>query len=685
MKAHDAMPDRLAPSDRPQPPFVAAAGTPSMSGLMTLAVAVVVVATLYIAQDVLIPIMLAILLSFVLAPVVDVLRWMRLPKSLSVLFAVLLALAVAGSIATLIGTQVMNVATELPRYADALKTKVSTVQGMTTGQIGGLIDRLGGGIKDAADDASNAAQQGTQKAPEAPPEPGAAAGQPPGPIAVEVHEPPPNPLELAERILEPVLAPLEMIIIVFVVAVFILVQRRDLRDRMIRLFGSSDLHRTTVAMNDAARRLSRYFLTQLAVNTAFGCIISVGLYFIGVPSPLLWGLLAGLLRFVPYVGAVIGAVIPLALAAAVDPGWSSFGWTLALFLVTEPIIGHGIEPVLYGHSTGLSPFAVIIAAVFWTWLWGPIGLILSTPLTLCLVVLGRHVERLEFIDVLLGDERALTPVESFYQRMLSGEADDAHDQAEEILKEKSLATYYDEVALRGLQLAANDALRGVLEPGQTQRIKETIIDLVEDLADHDDLEPEAAVKARAKAKAEAEDADEAEAEPAQEEPAFGPEFRVPAFRSRVPVLCIAGRGQLDEGVATILAQLLEKHDLGARVVPHESVSRARIDTLDLEGVGMVCISYLELSGAPSHLRYMLRRLRQRLPKGTPILCGLWPAEDAFLRDERGRGALGADHYTSSLREAVALCLQEAAGEEAPMAMRQPPASPAAAPVPAPAA
>ena len=256
-----------------------------------------------------------------------------------------------------------------------------------------------------------------------------------------------------------------------IVSIFILLQREDLRDRMIRLFGSSDLHRTTVAMNDAARRLSRYLLTQLAVNAAFGVIIGTGLAFIGIPSPVMWGVLGALLRFVPYIGAPLSAVMPLTLAAAVDPGWSTLLWTAALYLVVEPIMGQVVEPLVYGHSTGLSPFAVVVAATFWTWLWGPIGLILSTPLTLCLVVLGRHVARLEFLDVLLGDRPALTPVESFYQRMLAGDPDEVHDHAEVLLKQLSLASYYDDVALEGLRLAVIDAERGVLTPGHLERIK----------------------------------------------------------------------------------------------------------------------------------------------------------------------------------------------------------------------
>ena len=254
-------------------------------------------------------------------------------------------------------------------------------------------------------------------------------------MAVEVRQPDQTAIELAQRIVTPVVEPLSTTAIVLIVSIFILLQREDLRDRMIRLFGASDLHRTTIAMNDAARRLSRYLLTQLAVNAAFGVIIATGLAFIGIPSPVMWGVLGALLRFVPYIGAPLSAVMPLALAAAVDPGWSMLLWTASLYLVVEPVMGQLVEPLVYGHSTGLSPFAVVLAATFWTWLWGPIGLILSTPLTLCLVVLGRHVARLEFLDVLLGDRPALTPVESFYQRMLAGDPDEVHDHAEVLLKQ----------------------------------------------------------------------------------------------------------------------------------------------------------------------------------------------------------------------------------------------------------
>jgi hypothetical protein len=254
--------------------------------------------------------------------------------------------------------------------------------------------------------------------------------------------------------------------------------------------GSDDLHRTTIAIDDGGERLSRYFITQLCLNATFGVVIGIGLRAIGVPNPVLFGILSALLRFVPYIGSPLSAVLPMAMAAAVDPGWSMLLWTLGLYVVVEVLTSQVVEPLLYGHNTGLSPFSVIVAAIFWSWVWGPIGLILSTPMTLCLVVLGRHVKRLEFLDVMLGDRPALSSAERFYQRILSGDADEAQDQAERFLKEHSLVDYYDEVAIRGLQLAANDASRGLLNIDQVDRISIAVRELISELDAYDDDTPQ---------------------------------------------------------------------------------------------------------------------------------------------------------------------------------------------------
>ncbi len=611
---------------------VAASEVPGLHGLLFVAVAVVVVAGLYLGRSVLIPITLAMLLSFLLAPMVGLLRRLYCGRVPSVLIAVLLALTVILALGGLIGTQLAALADEVPRYALTIQQKVDTLQQLLASRITQLTASLG--HKPAASDVTPKTRPGAA---------GKAAGEAQKPLEVELHQPDMTAIELAQRIVTPVVEPLSTTAIVLIVSIFILLQREDLRDRMIRLFGTADLHRTTLAMNDAAWRLSRYLLTQLAVNASFGVIIAVGLGFIGIPSPPMWGILGALLRFVPYVGAPLSGLIPLALAAAIEPGWSLLLWTASLYAVVEITLGQVVEPLLYGRSTGLSPFAVVVAATFWTWLWGPIGLILSTPLTLCLMVLGRHVARLEFLEVLLGDRPALTPVQSFYQRMLAGDPDEVRDQAEILLKDQSLAAYYDEVVLNGLRLAVIDAERGVLTPVQLARIKVSIHSLIEDLTDQEDDQPTVTDAAEA-----------TRVPPVADDPAA--DRRTPDV-APVRVLCIAGRGPLDEEASTMLAQLLEGQGVASRVVPHLATARGTIGTLEVSAVAMVCVSYVAMSGNPSHLRYLIRRLRARLPRHVPVLVGFWPEEEAILHDDRVRAAVGANYYTSSLQEAVTQCLE----------------------------
>ena len=567
---------------------------PTQKSMMTLAVAVVVIAGLYFTREVMIPITLAVLLSFVLAPLVGRLRRFGLWRVPSVLLAVVLALGIIVSLGGVIGLQVAQLANQLPTYSYTVQKKIDAVRKYTDERVASLAGALGRN------------QPAPQERPQQNADPNAVK-----PTPVEVHQPESTPFELLERFLMPVVAPLGSLGIVLVVAVFILMQMEDLRDRLIRLFGSSDLHRTTAALDDAAARLSRYFLTQLAINTSFGAVIGIALYFVGVPSPILFGIIAALFRFVPYVGAIGSAALPLALAAAVDPGWTMVVETAAIFAVVELLVGQVVEPLVYGHSTGLSPVSVVVAAVFWAWLWGPVGLILSMPLTLCLVVLGRHVKHLQFIDVLLGDKPALTPAESFYQRMLAGDADEALDQAETLLKERRLLAYYDEVALPGLGMAANDSVRGVLTAEQLEHIREATTGVIMDLAGHE----------------------------------------TPAAARPGSVLCVAARGPLDESACAMLAQALAQRGLQSRVVAQAGVSRAGIEQLDLTGVSEICISYLEAVGSFSSLRYLVRRLRQRAP-GVPILVGLWQAKLQDGDEERLRGVTGADRFVTSLQGAV---------------------------------
>jgi predicted PurR-regulated permease PerM len=646
---------------RPATRIQAPAAAFGIDGLVALGVGVTVVACLYFASAVLIPITLAILLSFLVAPLVDSLARLKLGHVASVFAAVVMSVSVIAMLAAVIATQLTDLAAGMPRYQATIERKMETVHSVTIGKL----DRIAGA-------AGQALQRATVEPPQAAAPRGAVAASgahAPAAVPVEVREPVPTPFELARRVLSPAISPLETAFIVFVVMVVILLQRDDLRDRAIRLFGSRDLHRTTTVMDEAARRLSRYFVSQLGLNAGVGLVIGSGLFLIGVPSPILWGILAALLRLVPYVGIWISATLATALAAAVSPGWAMAIWSLALFVTVELLVGQVVEPLLYGRSTGLSPFSVVVAAIFWSWIWGPIGLILSTPLTLCLLVLGRHVRRLEFLDVLLGDQPALTPVENFYQRALAGDPDEAVEQAEALLRDCSLSSYYDDVAIKGLQLAANDVMRGSVTAPQLARIEATINDLVDGLDGYEDREPVplavednwSAVGPMAPSDMEAQPKLElqrtlAPVGTARTMPDSGAANEPPAAFHAVNsrVLCIPGRGPLDSLATTILLQLLGKHGFAARSLPHEAASRASIDTLDADDVGIVCIFYLQIDGIPSHLRYLVRRIRARLPKAS-IVVGLWAAEDTEKWSADLQSAIGAASYATSLQEVLAAC------------------------------
>jgi hypothetical protein len=328
--------------------------------------------------------------------------------------------------------------------------------------------------------------------------------------------------------------------------------------------------------------------------------------------------------------------------------------TAALFIVMEPLAGHVVEPLVYGHSTGLSPVAVV-AATFWTWLWGPIGLVLATPLTVCLVVLGRHVEQLEFLDVMLGDRPALSPPDIFYQRMLAGDPAEAADVAEEFLKERSLSVYYDEVALAGLRLARADTLRGALDNTRLERMRDTVEELVDELSDHPDQEPQSGRTDDPEAAA-AVEASGAESGTV-DLPILAPENLNARFRSETPVLCIAGQSAVDEAAALMLAQLLTKHGLRARVESAASLSIQAVARIDDTGVAIVCLSYLD-AGSPAHMRYAVRRLRRKMPQAR-VLLGCWVEGMDASAASALREATRADLVATGLCEATALCLNAA--------------------------
>ncbi len=619
---------------------VAAAGVPIPQANVVVT-GLALVAALYFGRAIFVPLALAVLLTFLLAPPVRLLRSWHVGRVFSVVLVVLLAFMVIFGLGAVLGQQVAQLAEKLPQYEITISDKIRSFQGASNS----TLQQASTILKDL--------RQEISKPPDQPPgPPGATAGLSPGrvPIPVEIRQPEPGPLELLQRILDPLLGPLATTGIIIIFVIFILLQREDLRDRVIKLFGSHDLQRTTAAIDDAARRLSRYFLAQTALNAVFGMVVGAGLAVIGVPSPVLWGILAMVLRFVPYVGAIIAAGFPLVLAAAVDPGWTMVLWTLALFLVLEPIVGQVIEPMLYGQSTGISPVAVVIAATFWTWLWGPIGLLLSTPMTVCLGVIGRHVDRLQFLDVLFGDRPPLSPAQSFYQRALADDADEAAAQAEVILTEMSLSRYYDDVVLRGLMLAQRDVRRGFLDDRGLAQIRAAVQEVVDDLDDYDDAEPETGIASPVVEEEEAARTREPEL------PVLSKENLRPGWRGEKPVLCVPGRSPLDVATAIMLVQLLEKHGIGARLVPQETLFSAQWFALDSGEVRFVCLAHLDVASG-ARIRHAVRRLRRRLSQAT-IMAGVWG------HDEQAGGRdlhleLGADLYASSLRRAVSLCVAAA--------------------------
>lgn len=603
----------------------------SSSALPTLAVTVVVVAGLYLGRQVLVPLALATLLSFALAPPVRWLRRWRVPNAAAVIVVVTLAFSTILAFGTIIGWQAADLAQRLPAYQLNIENKIEAIAQSPPG--GHLFERafrmvrnLGQKIQEVEDKASE------ETAP--------VAEEQARPMPVTVQRPSPTSFELIQSILGPLIRPLATAGIVVVFVIFLLLKREDLRDRFIRLLGLRDLPRTSRALGDAAQRVGKYLLMQLVVNTLYGIPIGIGLWFIGIPNPLLWGTLCTLLRFVPYIGPVIAAFFPLALSVAVDPGWTMLLMTGALFIVVELITNNLLEPWLYGASAGLSPIAVIVAAVFWTWLWGPLGLLLSTPLTVCLVVLGRHVPQLAFLNVLLGNDPALSPPERLYQRLLAGDPDDATERAEEYLRDHRLIDFYEEVAIPALSLAERDRARGSLDPERRARVAEGAMTMVEYLEDWEE-----------DGRSEHEQVGSA----ANIDILAAPADTHQGDIETSAILCAGARGDLDDAAAAMLAQLLERRGCKVGLLPFDRLQGATGQADDMQEVKLVALSYMN-ADSMAHARYLVRRLRRRLPRATVVIC-FWTltSEDAERREPQA--ATGADGVATTLADATAIIVK----------------------------
>lgn len=604
----------------------------SASTLTSIVVAAAIVLALYFGREVFVPIALALLLSFMLAPLVRMLQTWYIPRVIAVLGVALFAFATIFGLGAFMVSQVTQLASDLPGYQSTLLDKILSFRGAWVGV--GPLERASDVLRDLSKEID---KPGSNPSDRKITDQGVATR----PIPVEVRQPDPGALQVLVGLITPLIQPLTTTGIVILFVIFILVQQQDLRNRLVRLAGTHDLQRTTAALDDAGQRLSRLFLTQLALNAGFGLFIGIALWLIGVPSAPLWGMLAMIMRFVPYIGAVISAIFPLVLAAAVGPGWTMVLVTAAMFLVAEVIVGHVLEPLVYGHSTGLSPVAVITAATFWTWLWGPIGLILATPLTMCLLVMGRHIDQFKFLEVMFGDKPPLTPPELIYQRMLARDPVEAAEQARVFLKQKPLAVYYDEIVLEGLRLAQVDVQRGVLDTESTERIRDVVAEIVDDLSAHTDTIVQAK-EAEIPLKEQPPLAQLEKAETTAEERSLSTQWV-----SGKPVLCIPGPSLLDEATALMLAHLVEGQGIGARAEQADALSMSRIFSLQTEDVELICLCYVEYA-TPAQIRYAIRRIRRRLP-AAPILVALFGDSNGFQDDDNPNDA---EFVQGSLREAV---------------------------------
>ncbi|MCX8254222.1 putative PurR-regulated permease PerM [Beijerinckiaceae bacterium RH AL1] len=642
--------ERRTPAPPPDPAH-------TLDTLATILITVVTVAVLYLAREILVPIAIAILLSFVLSPLVKALRKLGINKKVAVGLVVLSAFCVAVGLGAVLGKQISDLAAEAPRYQVTVSSKMEGLRDFATrnpiiGKLNDVIASVSHMTPQQGAPQPQAQPQGQDRQAQATRQRGQPSslgeGKPKVPVPVEIVTPPPGVLTILQEYAGTAASPLATAAFVAIFIVFILMQREDLRNRFIRLVSYGDLQRTTLAMSDAADRLSRYLLAQVLLNVSFGIVVGGALAIIGVPSALMWGIIAVLMRFIPYIGAIGAAAGPLIMASVAGAGWSLAIETLILFVTLETIVGQLVEPLVYGSRTGISPIAVVASATFWTWLWGPVGLVLATPLTVCLVVMGRHVERFGFLDVLLGDEPALTPVESFYQRMLAGDLSEIADHAELFLRDRPLIDYCDEVVMPTLLLAQADVRRGVLEEERQSRIRDTMHSLVEDIVDEGSSEADEDAEGNLAATGEAPPtaADEPDIEIA------------PEWRTEGAVLCLAGRTPLDEAAAMLLALLLQRRGLGVRVASAETLAQPDETAPRWPEAKLILLSFLDADLRLAQARFAIRRLRRRAPDA-PIAAAFWMSEPDEGRANELCANVRAETCVASLPQAIALCLDRA--------------------------
>jgi predicted PurR-regulated permease PerM len=536
---------------------------------------VIVVAVLYLAREVLIPLALAILFSFVLAPAVRRLEHWHLGRVLSTFVAVIAGCAILGAVGTVATNQALSLAAKLPEYRHNITQKINKLRSPRSSDLAKATEA----IKDLDKQA--------------------APGKPP----LAVIETPATGFGALVDFVKPFMAPLATALAVVVFTMLMLLNRENMRERLIGLIGAGRINLTTQALNEVGDRVGRYLYMQLVVNALFGIPFGIALYFIGIPNALLWGLLATLLRFIPYAGVWIAVSMPAALAFAISNDWTMVAWTLGVFVVLELLLVNVVEPLLYGRSTGLAPMAIIIAALFWTWLWGPIGLLMATPLTVCVAVMGRYIPELSFLNMLLGVEPVLTPPSRLYQRLVAFDQEEATELVEASVKEEGATQFYGETLIPALRLIERDRHAGALEPACERSIFDNLRLILEELP----------------------------AEPAQ----------------RVPCCIVAAHDEADQIAGMALAA-----ESGAKLVAYPLLANEVIQELEKGACNAVCISAVPPHAA-THTVYLARRLRRRFPK-LKIVAALWTDLDNIERTVGRLKEAGVDDVVTTFPAALSL-------------------------------
>jgi predicted PurR-regulated permease PerM len=524
------------------------------SAFESVATFCLIAALLFFGAGIFVPLVLAILLAFALNPVVSALnRRLGIPDAVAVILAVLMAMTLLAGFALLAGSQIANLAQELPGYRQIIQGKIEGLQSQFGGltwldHVNGMISNIGSGFGGSSD------------------APAVTGQMKPIPVSISNEL---GPLSIVTSVMGSIVGPVATIAIVTVFLIFLLMGRADLQDRFIRLVSAGRYSLTNLAITDASRRVGRYLIIQLCVNITYGVIFGIGLWFIGVPSAPLWGMMIVLFRYIPFVGALIVAVLPFALAFAVDPGWNMLLMSVGLFLIIDLTTANVIEPRLYGTSTGVSPLAILLSAMFWATLWGPVGLILATPMTVCLVVIGRHLPQFQFLETLLGSEPVLSPAERLYQRMLKGDTEDAIDLSDDYLEENNRAALIADVMLPALRLGTTELSDRPESLPQRRQLITSFETVIADVFEHE-------------------------------------------FPDTASVLIVGGRTEIDEAAARLIGLELAERTIPSTILPPGAIRQESIGRLDLDPVDTLVLMFMGRD-VRAQCRYVARRIRRMNP------------------------------------------------------------------------